>query len=89
MLITEIGIEGKAAKTHINLCDDEREYFHVEVVPHNIRVKKWDRYINVDVSDEEIMKWAKEVQYRTDGTHGSDDVIQAYYREMLRFRIGR
>ena len=85
MIITNTEIEGKAAKTTIMLCDD-RKAFHVYVDPHNKREKRWDRIILVDVSDAELYKWAREVQYRTDGSHGSNSTVHEYFLEMQRFQ---
>ena len=46
--------------------------------------KTWE--LPTSICDDELFKVAIEVQYRTDGGHGSNSTIHEYFYEMQRFQ---
>ena len=84
MKIARIEFSGNAARTSVYL-DDEGQYLLIYVVPHNMQKRRWDRGLKVSISNEELMKVAREVQYGTDGYHGNDSEVADYFCEMRRF----
>ena len=46
--------------------------------------KSWE--LDAAISDEDLFKVATEVQFRTDGSTGTNSMIHDYFRELQRFQ---
>jgi len=88
MKLERIEFNGKIASSNIHrdTCSPDK-YFILCVDPHPYHTgKRMNRAIPLNISDEELMKFAIDVQRRTDGYRGSDEEVQEFFREMKRFQ---
>ncbi|MCL2646140.1 MAG: hypothetical protein FWD61_03930 [Phycisphaerales bacterium] len=87
MKLARIEFNGKIASANIHRDDFPDRHFILCIDPHPYQVgKRMNRAIPLNTSDEELMKFARDVQRRTDGYRGSDDEVQEFFREMKRFQ---